>query len=96
MKRYNVLFSEHALNDIELAVNYYNEQQKGLGKRFGKEVQNTLKLIRSNPYYSSVRYANIRCGIIKNFPFLIHYTFSPEQKSIQILAVFNTHKKPLW
>ena len=96
MKRYVVSFSEHALKDIELAASYYNEQQTGLGKRFIKEVQNSLKLIRNNPYYSGVRYVDIRCAVVKKFPFLIHYTFSSETRSIQILAVFNTHKKPLW
>jgi hypothetical protein len=52
MTRYKVIFSAHALHDIEKACDYYNLQQKNLGKRFVKQVENTLQSIRTNPFYT--------------------------------------------
>ena len=48
MKKYKVIYSPHALTDLEDAVYYYNEQQKGLGKRFVAQVQLALKSIKNN------------------------------------------------
>ncbi len=55
MKHFKVIFSPNALTDIEKATDYYNEQKAGLGKRFAQQVQSTLKTIKGNPYFSSIR-----------------------------------------
>lgn len=96
MKRYKVIFSSKALNDIENAVDYYNLQQKGLGKKFVKHTQAALQSIRTNPEYAAIRYEHIRCAIVPKFPFLVHYSFETATKTITILAVFNTSLEPLW
>lgn len=62
MKKYKVIFSPHALTDLEDAVYYYNEQQKGLGKRFAGQVQLALKSIKTNPHFASFRYEDVRCA----------------------------------
>jgi hypothetical protein len=73
MTKYKVLFSPLALVDIEQAVTYYNEQQNGLGKQFASQVQVALTAIKRNPFFSSVRYGNVRCAQVPKFPFLVHY-----------------------
>ena len=62
MKKYKVIYSPHALIDLEDAVYYYNEQQKGLGKRFAAQVQLALKAIKANPHFASFRYEDVRVG----------------------------------
>lgn len=62
MKKYQVIFSPLALNDIEQAVGYYNEQQHGVGKRFAVQIQVTLNAIKKNPFFASVRYDDVRCA----------------------------------
>jgi ParE-like toxin of type II ParDE toxin-antitoxin system len=96
MKKYNVIFSASAIIDIEEAVIYYNEQQKNLGKKFAKEIRSTLNSIKRNPFYASIRYADIRCAVVPVFPFLIHYHIETETKKVRILSVYNTYRKPLW
>ena len=44
MTKYRVIYSLHALSDLENAVYYYNEEQKGLGKRFAGQVQLALQV----------------------------------------------------
>ena len=96
MKKYLVIFSPLALNDIEQAVEYYNEQQRGLGKRFAAQVQVTLAAIKRNPFFASVRYDDVRCAQIKKFPFLIHYIIDEESRIVTIAAIYSTYQEPFW
>jgi hypothetical protein len=96
MRKYKIVFSIHAIDDVEKACEYYNQEQRNLGKRFVKQVATTINSIRLNPYYSGVRYDDVRCAIIKKFPFLIHYTIEEKNKQITIAAVYSTHQEPLW
>ncbi len=49
MKKYKVLFSSAALNDLKEAKHWYNTQQKGLGLRLLKDVRETTVSIKLNP-----------------------------------------------
>ncbi len=54
--------------DIREAALWYNEQQKGIGKRFTEEVREKVHFIRQNPKASIVRYDwNTNC-CFKYFP----------------------------
>jgi hypothetical protein len=95
MKTYRVNFSPHALADLEDAVCYYNEQQKGLGKRFAGQVQLALKSIKANPHFASFRYDDVRCTQVPKFPYLVHYTIDETTHTVLIAAIYSTHQKPL-
>jgi plasmid stabilization system protein ParE len=95
MKKYKVIYSPHALIDLEDAVYYYNEQQKGLGKRFAGQVQLTLKSIKNNPHFASFRYEDVRCAQVPKFPYLVHYTIDEDTRTVLIAAVYSTHQQPL-
>jgi plasmid stabilization system protein ParE len=96
MKKYQVIFSPLALNDIEQVVGYYNEQQHGLGKRFAAQVQVTLTAIKKNPFFASVRYDDVRCAQVKKFPFLVHYIIDEDSSIVTIAAVYSTYQEPFW
>ena len=40
-----------AYTDIQKAVDYYNEQQKGLGEKFYKTIVKSFETLKANPYY---------------------------------------------
>lgn len=96
MKEYKVIYSPHALTDLEDSVYYYNEQQKGLGKRFTAQVQLALKSIKNNPKFASVRYEDVRCAQVPKFPYLVHYTIDEATCTVLIAAIYSTRQKPLW
>lgn len=96
MKKYRVIFSPHALTDLEDAVYYYNEQQKGLGKRFAGQVQLALKSIKTNPHFASFRYEDVRCAQVPKFPYLVHYTIDETTRTVLIAAVYGTRQEPFW
>jgi plasmid stabilization system protein ParE len=96
MKRYKVIYSPHALNDLEDTVRYYNKLQKGLGKRFAGQLQLVLKSIKNNPHFASVRYEDVRCAQVPKFPYLVHYAIEEDTRTLMIAAIYSTHQKPLW
>jgi len=96
MKTFVVIFSPIAIDDAEQAVEYYEEKQTGLGKRFARQLQSTLNSIKRNPFFASVRYDDIRCAAVKKFPYLVHYHINEEELLVTIVAVYSTYKEPLW
>ena len=96
MKRFTVIFSPLALDDIEQAVAYYEKQQTGLGKRFAAQLQLTLNATKRNPFFASLRYDDIRCTAIKKFPYLVHYHIDQTQFLVTIIAIYSSYKEPLW
>lgn len=96
MKSYAIIFSPVTFDDVEKTVTYYEEKQEGLGKRFATHLQLTLNIIKSNPFFATVRYDDIRCVLIKKFPYLVHYHIDEEEQIVTILAVYSTYKEPLW
>jgi hypothetical protein len=96
MKSFTVIFSPIAIDDAEQAVDYYEEKQNGLGKRFAVQLQITLNSIKRNPFFASIRYDDIRCARVKKFPYLVHYHINEKELLVTIIAVYSTYKEPLW
>jgi len=83
-----------ALQDIQNGAAYYQLQQKGLGKRFEKQVNTTFKKIKKFPFAASLAYDSVRYCVIDHFPFTILYEL--DEACIYILRIFNTHQEPLY
>ena len=67
MKKFKIVFSPFALDDVKEAAKWYNSQQKGLGKRFKGEVKDVVNSISLNPFFASVKYDNVRTLFVKIF-----------------------------
>jgi hypothetical protein len=96
MKKYAVVFSPRALDDSQEAAVYYEMIQQNLGIKFLHQLQLTLNSIKRNPFFSSVRYDDIRCAQIKKFPYMVHYHINKRNALVMILAVYSTHREPLY
>ena len=84
--------SPKALSDIQDAIGYYNQQQKGLGKRFADTAYDTVKQIGKMPQAASISHADIRYKVMQSFPFIITYRF--DDGTLDITRVFNTYADP--
>lgn len=80
--------------DIIEAAYWYNKKQKGLGKRFTKEIKTKINLIKSTPKAFAIRYDNTRTIRLNTFPFMIHYTIDLNKNIILIVAVYHTSMSP--
>lgn len=84
-----IIFAE-ANTDIREAATWYDEQQKGLGKRFIQAVKKEITIIRQNPLLYNIRYDNVRTALIETFPYLIH--FDVNNHTIFIKAIYHTSR----
>jgi hypothetical protein len=93
-KKFTVLFQNEALVQLQKSIDYYNNQKIGLGKRFGTAVYKASKNLENNPFYQ-VRYDNIRCLLVKKFPFMIHFSIDETLYYVHIYAVLHTSLNPI-
>jgi len=97
MKKYKVKIEPEALSDIQEITDWYNEQQAGLGQRFQSTVIKQLNSLSKDPQLYSVRYKEIRCVLIKKFPYMAHFYINDEHNTVEILAVISTDRNPkIW
>lgn len=97
MTRYKVSVDKDALNDIQQATDWYNEQIGGLGKRFQRQIKIQVNGLKFYPKIHQVRFADVRCALVKKFPFLIHYSINEKKKIVEVLGVFHTSRNPeIW
>lgn len=94
---YKIKIDEDALADLREIVVWYNDQVQNLGIRFHKQVKSQINSLKTQPYISSIRYNDIRCMLVKKFPFMIHYTVNEESKIVEIYSIFHTSRNPqIW
>jgi len=97
MQNFSIQIDIDALKDIQDSIKWYNSQLDGLGLRFSKQVILQINSLKKNPHRFSVRYADIRCMLIKKFPFLVHFSIDDTKHIIQVYAIFHTSRNPtIW
>ncbi len=62
---HKISIDPEALQDIQQATDWYNEQLAGLGSRFQKQVKTQINALKRNPITYTARYANVRCVPVK-------------------------------
>jgi plasmid stabilization system protein ParE len=81
-----------AEQDVLNIIKYYNEQQKGLGKKFALELQKKLKSLQKAPYPSAIIHGDKIFPSLKKFPFYVAISIDEENKMVTIWAILH-HKK---
>jgi len=88
-----VLIEPKAIDDMQKAINYYDEKQVGLGLKFERCIHDRLKLLEMNPFFQ-IRYKDVHCLPLKKFPFMVHFTIDEIRKLVIVRAVFHTSLNP--
>jgi len=83
-----------ARQDINDAAKWYNQKQKGLGKKFTQQLKQKVEFIKKYPHAAPIRYDQVRTAVVDIFPFMIHYQVNDNKKAIIISAVFHTSQNP--
>jgi mRNA-degrading endonuclease RelE of RelBE toxin-antitoxin system len=90
---FKIKIEPEAKEDIQSSIDWYNQQKKGLGKRFLKEVQKAFDTLSKNPFYQK-RYENIFCFPIKKYPYMVHFTIDEVNNTVIVRGVFHTALDP--
>lgn len=94
---FKVIYNPDIYKDIQQAIDWYNEQQSGLGLRFYKILNKRLNSLKTDALLYTIRYDDIRCLPLRNFPYMIHYRVDREQKVVKIEAIIHMGRNPdIW
>jgi mRNA-degrading endonuclease RelE of RelBE toxin-antitoxin system len=94
---FTIRYASEFFEDLQQGVDWYNDQQTGLGARFFKAVKDRIATVKMNPNGVAIRYKNVRCAKLKKFPYMIHFRILQEHNIIEIIAVYSTHRNPeIW
>lgn len=85
-------YTERAKVDVELAFEWYEKQQRGLGFDYLDCVETAVNSILENPEKYQVVYSIFRACIVRRFPFSVFYTI--EQEGIVVHSVFDNRQDP--
>lgn len=94
MGKYKVIIEPEALDDIQEITDWYNEAKAGLGKKFLKTAIKHINSLNKDPHIYTLRYKEIRCMIIKKFPYMAHFYINNENNTVEVLAVISTDRNP--
>ena len=93
---FNIFVNKKAVEDIDKAIEYYNNKSEGLGDTFENILGEYINSLKINPNFK-IRYDKVRCLPIKQFPYMIHFTINENNNTVRIQAVLHTSRNPnLW
>ena len=87
-----VKIHELAVREFDDAIDWYEMQSSGLGKRFREQVKEQIKKIKTNPTWFLVEEEPVYKAFIPKFPYKILYAV--EEDSIVIWSIPHLHRKP--
>ncbi|WP_290967939.1 hypothetical protein [Gracilimonas sp.] len=64
MEKFEVVVEPPALEDIQSAIDYYEEIEIGLGRTFENELDNFISTLKTFPFFQR-RYSDVHCLPLK-------------------------------
>jgi plasmid stabilization system protein ParE len=64
-----------AKSDIKRSQQWYERQQRGLGKRFAAMLRETFRRIRRDPETCGFALSGVRHALVKVFPYVVYYSY---------------------
>ena len=85
-------FRLEAVDEVDAAYQWYQEQRAGLGEEFLAAFLKQLERIQENPEGSAVLYRRVRARSMRRFPYVIYYRLLFDR--INVIAVQHGHRNP--
>ncbi|MDR9415750.1 MAG: hypothetical protein RI564_05670 [Gracilimonas sp.] len=90
---FEAVLDPRAIQDIQEGIDYYDDQEIGLGEIFEETIHEHIKKLKHIPFFQ-MRYDTVRCLPVSKFPYMIHFTVNEEKETITVHGVINTHIDP--
>lgn len=95
--KYKVTLLPDAFLDLREIIDWYNLEQRGLGKRFYDSLKLKIKTISLIPFSFQLSYKESRSAIIDKFPYQIHYRVNELDRVIIIFVITHMSRNPrIW
>jgi hypothetical protein len=86
MKRYKLKVVPEAIEEIQKQADYYNRKAEGLGSRFRKATIKQIDSLNKDPHIYAIRYSQIRCMLIRKFPYMVHFFVNEKTRVVEVLG----------
>lgn len=94
-KLFEIVLSDDAETDFNNSWQYYFDENPKIADSFFKNINQSLAVIKRNPYSFPIVYRNVRKYVVNKFPFVIYYI--TEDSSVIVVAMFHTSRNPeIW
>ena len=87
-----IIFRRLARAEHLRSVEWYEDQQPGLGADFDAKVEAVLQIVANQPRRYPIVERDIREANVDRFPYCIYYRIRPNH--IEVLAVFHQSRDP--
>jgi len=92
-KKFQLVISELAEQELNASTDFYNERREGLGNEFLTEIGKTISRITVAPeQFPKIKNKQVRKAHVARFPFGIF--FATKGSIINVLAVFHQSRNP--
>ena len=85
-------FELEAIDDVDSAFVWNENERTGLGEEFLNELLEQLDRIQENPEAYAVLYRKVRASSMQRFSYVIYYRILPDR--INVVAVQHGHRNP--
>ena len=90
----HIIYHYLAIKDLHDSMNFYEDQESGLGFKFERSVKQKIITIQKYPERFAIRKAHYRQTLVKNFPYIIVYRYNKLKQQITIVSIFHTSRNP--
>ena len=92
MNSFKIIISEKADKEFSDALKYYENERKGLGAEFEKEINAIVSLLSEKPLLFPRKYKRYREAIVNKFPFFVVYEITISH--VIVYSFFHTSRNP--
>ena len=91
----SVVLRKKARAEFDLAVDWYERREGGLGAEFADRIQAVFDRIAAAPEIHATVHRDIRRALVRQFPYSVYYRIKAER--LVVLAVFHNKRDPkIW
>lgn len=88
----DVRFSSLAVEELDDAALYYEQEQPGVGTRFLAAVEDAVRQLARMPTLWPLVDGDIRRCVLRRFPYSVFYAVEPDH--VLVVAIAHQHRRP--
>jgi toxin ParE1/3/4 len=89
-----VIFTRVARFELIDAQDWYENEARGLGRRFRAVVDAVIERMIANPRQFPVVHKNIRRALLRRFPYALMFVIDPDE-ALTVIACFHGSRDPV-
>ena len=90
----SIIFTSFAQKEVVEALDWYERESSGLGRKFGTAIEESIQRIRDNPGQFPIVRRNIRRALLNRFPYALMFIVKADE-TVSVIACFHGSRDPM-